>query len=91
LELGTTRDVFDVPARRPPRLPQNFFATWQTSSALLSGSTVDIPAAAWALLAASPQVFYRLLTSTAENGWVNVGIYPPSDRLPALPSIAVAP
>ncbi len=68
--------------------PDRTHATWQDGP-LLAGSSVALPLEAWNRLKNADCLFYRIRTSSRQDGWSDVECTPPPSEARSSPVVAV--
>ena len=89
VELASDPTLFDS-ANAALRTSDPFFASWTAGlTGPVEETTFAIPPAAWVKLSAKNAVYYRVLTSTAGDGWQAPATSTPIDQAQNAPRIVI--
>lgn len=100
IEVATEAFLFNLPWGHPqkriyPNIPgttPNFYATWSDAPPLLqkqSDPTIyEAPLNIWNILGEPPFIYYRIITSSSSEGWLNFHYSVDNGRFSMSPSVA---
>ena len=88
VEVATEAFLLDGTNHDGDRTADNFYATWQDSD-LQTGSTYQLPEAAWQRLSQGQALYHRIGTTTSETGWENYTVSVGDTDYNSAPSILI--
>ena len=88
VEVATEPSLFDWAQRGNERRADNFYASWQEVS-LFRDTTYALPSNVWQLLNTSNSLYYRVLTSSASDRWINLTASTPDEHADTAPYLSL--